>query len=348
MELERVMNDYHPSLVLVEFAEIDRTALTGDWEAYINAIKNLDSIIYKLYEKIESDSHYASKTTLIITTSYGRYSDSFNGHGDSCYGCRNLLFLAIGPDIQENLVIEDKQKTLTSIAPTVAELLDLKTPTAEGKLLSEMLIAPPDPRERGSIKPAIAVSGNNVHLIWMSDQGRWNILYKRSNDGGHTWSEKILLGNIGAKSNSPAIVTDGDKVAVAWSSFTDKIWKIFLKQSSDGGETWGSEIELVEDTKKGNNLNPSLSFNGDYLEVVWSTFTQNIAYRELDGDTIVSSTPVLTGYHIERPTMATQGTTNHVAWKEYSYDDLSNEICYSSGSGGIWNSVAQLTHAAGE
>ncbi|MBC2726099.1 hypothetical protein [Desulfosporosinus sp.] len=82
--------------------------------------------------------------------------------------------------------------------------------------------------------------------------------------------------------------------------------------------------------------------------MVWSTFTQNIAYRELKGDTVVSSTPVLTGYHIEQPTMATQGTTNHVAWKEYSYDDLSNEICYTSGSSGIWNTAAQLTHAAGE
>ncbi|MBC2726100.1 hypothetical protein [Desulfosporosinus sp.] len=95
LKLEMVMDTYHPSLVLVEFAEIDRTAWTGDWEAYINAIKNLDSIIYKLHEKIESDSHYAGKTTLIITTSYGRHSDSFKGHGDSCYGCRSLLFLAI-------------------------------------------------------------------------------------------------------------------------------------------------------------------------------------------------------------------------------------------------------------
>lgn len=56
MELERVMNTHHPSLVLVEFAEIDRTAWTGNWEAYINAIKKLDSIIYKLYKKIESNN----------------------------------------------------------------------------------------------------------------------------------------------------------------------------------------------------------------------------------------------------------------------------------------------------
>ena len=348
-ELERVMDDHSPSLVLVEFAGIDRAAWSGDPQKYTDAIEKVDSYIYQLYQKIESDAHYAGKTTLIITTSYGRHSDHFKGHGDSCYGCRSLMFLAIGPDIQENLIIEENPKTITSIAPTVGELLGFKIPTAEGKVLSEIFISPPEPRHTGSIKPAVAVSGDNIHLVYMKDaHGSWEVFYSRSTDGGYNWDPEMVLGSVGPKSVSPVIAADGDRVAVTWSSFTDMIWKIFVRQSPDNGQTWGPEKELVEDSKKGNNLSPKLVFNGDHLEVVWSTFIQNIAYRELDGDIVVSDSPIITGYHVEAPAIAAMGGTNYVAWKQYNYDDLNNEIYYSFGCNGIWSDAARITQAQGE
>ena len=51
-----------------------------------------------------------------------------------------------------------------------------------------------------SASPAIAVSGNNVHVVWDDNTpGNFDILYKRSTDGGASFTEPIknLSGNAG-------------------------------------------------------------------------------------------------------------------------------------------------------
>ena len=62
-----------------------------------------------------------------------------------------------------------------------------------------------------SVFPAIAISGNNVHVVWQDDTpGNFDILYRRSTDGGASFTEptKNLSSNAGG-SGSPAIAASG-------------------------------------------------------------------------------------------------------------------------------------------
>ena len=81
--------------------------------------------------------------------------------------------------------------------------------------------------------PAIAVSGNNVHVVWQDDTpGNIEILYRKSLDGGATFPNiiKNLSGNAGY-SFSPAIAASGNNVHVVW----------------DDEYTWESLISCIED-----------------------------------------------------------------------------------------------------
>ena len=69
-----------------------------------------------------------------------------------------------------------------------------------------------------SFSPAIAVSGNNVYVVWDDDTpGSMDILYKRSTDGGASFTEptKNLSNNAGG-SFLPDVAVSGNNVHVVW------------------------------------------------------------------------------------------------------------------------------------
>ena len=59
-----------------------------------------------------------------------------------------------------------------------------------------------------SISPAIAVAGNNVHIVWEEDN---EILYKRSITSGATFGATINLSDNAGASNSPRVAISGNK-----------------------------------------------------------------------------------------------------------------------------------------
>ena len=73
-----------------------------------------------------------------------------------------------------------------------------------------------------STRPAIAVSGNTVHVVWDDNTpGNFDILYRRSTNGGVSFTEPIknLSSNTGI-SFQPAIAVSGSNVHVVWEDET--------------------------------------------------------------------------------------------------------------------------------
>ena len=65
--------------------------------------------------------------------------------------------------------------------------------------------------------PAMAVSDSNVYVVWEDESsGNGDILYKRSTDGGATFSEVINLSDNEGESTAPAIAVSGSNVYVVW------------------------------------------------------------------------------------------------------------------------------------
>ena len=197
-EVNEVMDTNHPSLMLINFKDVDHCAheLATYPNGYTQAIKKVDEIIYDLWHKIQSDNYYKGKTTLIITTDHGRHSDDPSGHGSHSRGDRHLIFLVLGPDIKVGEEISMRRDQI-DIAPTVGALLGFQTRYAEGLVMQEMFVNP-DLGDNiitgGSRKPKVAVNQEGIHLVWSEKAGQeWDIYYKKSTDGGVTWTAPIAL-----------------------------------------------------------------------------------------------------------------------------------------------------------
>ncbi|MBC2696158.1 MAG: hypothetical protein HF982_12970 [Desulfobacteraceae bacterium] len=350
-ELQRVMDMYHPSLVLVNLRDVDNIGHKGVWEDYVDAIKLADSIVYEIYNKIQDDPVYKDKTTFILTTDHGRHSDGvhtgFKDHGCHCYGCRSLIFLAMGPDIKQNAVI-NTPATLANIAPTVGELMDFETPSSEGNVLWEMLKDGSPLIVNQAIKPSVAVSNDYVHLVHMGKRDRsWNIYYMRSQVDGKTRQSPVKLNKSGKICSDPVVVADGHRVAVAWSIYEDLLWKVVLRQSSDNGSTWSDEkkiVQLEELSPIGANLTPQSMFNGDYLELVWNNFLFFMSHNRFLGEELLESSAIQ-GKHMKCPTLVSHDSVNHVSYYKYDYETGGWEIFYTSNDGTGWLDALRITNS---
>ncbi|MBI4547496.1 MAG: alkaline phosphatase family protein [Ignavibacteriae bacterium] len=136
-KLVEAMNEHHPRLVMVTFAETDLNGHAGQWKDYLSALRQADSLVNLLWEKIQTDSVYKNSTTMFVTTDHGRHDDEhggFQNHGDSCEGCRHIWLLAIGPDIKPNTRVS-KTTYQVDLTPTIGQILGLKLPTLLGRSL---------------------------------------------------------------------------------------------------------------------------------------------------------------------------------------------------------------------
>ena len=97
----------------------------------------------------------------------------------------------------------------------------------------------------GSAYPQIAVDGLNIYVVWQDNTlgGNPEIYFKRSVDGGASWTTKALTNNAGVSVN-PTIAVDGQNIYVVWDDDTSGNSEIYFKKSVDRGVTWKAEKNL--------------------------------------------------------------------------------------------------------
>lgn len=136
-----VLTEFHPKLAIINFPKTDNAGHTGIWNDYTSALMIADSLMLELWNLIQTDSIYQNRTTLIITNDHGRHSDGvstgFKDHGDDCLGCRHIMMLILGPNIQGNLVDSTTYEQI-DIAPTVGKILDFDLPYTLGKEIASV------------------------------------------------------------------------------------------------------------------------------------------------------------------------------------------------------------------
>lgn len=198
----------------------------------------------------------------------------------------------------------------------------------------------------------IAASRDTVHVIWYDKRdGNTEIYYKRSIDGGLTWSQDNRLTIDPNRSSLPSISVSGSFVHVVWKDTRDgNNGEIYYKQSPDGGTTWGSDKRLTFDPAYSSE--PSVSAINSIVHIIWNDKrdgNSEIYYkRSTDGGSTWGPDTRLTNDLADsyNCSMAVSGQHVHVVWNDKR--DGNFEIYYKQSADGgiIWGQDTRLTNTS--
>jgi predicted neuraminidase len=124
--------------------------------------------------------------------------------------------------------------------------------------------------------PDIAVdSSGNLHVFWTDyTPGNGEVYYKKSTDGGNTWtSAQNLSWNSGNSWAATMALDSSDNLHLFWSDNTPGNYEIYYRKSMDGGATWTTRRRLT--WTSGLSWDPKIVIDSfDYLHMVWADDTR--------------------------------------------------------------------------
>jgi hypothetical protein len=202
--------------------------------------------------------------------------------------------------------------------------------------------------------PDVAIdSNNNMHLVWHdnSKDSNLELLYKKSTDGGATWSKyKRFTWNTG-RSLEPTILIDSyDHIHVVWQDESPGNFEIFYKRSTDGGLTWFMSDRLTW-TATWNDEPAMAADSNDHIHLVWRDDRELYCKRSTDRGATWLKYRRLTWNSGLSCRAAIGVDTNdhiHVIWQDDSKDS-NFELLYkkSTDNGATWSKYKRLTRNAG-
>lgn len=208
-----------------------------------------------------------------------------------------------------------------------------------------------------SFNPRIRADSNGyLHVVWVDNKpGHNEIYYKRSTDGGTSWTGANRLTWFPTSSLAPSLAIDPtDNLHVVWPHSVSGANEIYYKKSTDAGLNWTISERL---TWVNSNLwKPWIASDiiGN-LYLVWHgnpSGNDEIYYRSsTDGGS--SWTPPIritwnSGYSNSPVIIPLSSRFIHLVWGD---DSNGNKELYhkiSSDSGASWNSLTRLTYNSGD
>ncbi len=237
--LQERLDEVPIHLALVNLHQIDRSGHYGGPTSHLDDIGRVDAPIAELWEWLQRHRDYRDDTTLVIISDHGRHSVSdddptWRHHGDACNGCRRVPALVLGPDVEPGVDLHDPF-LLTDVAPTLAAVLGVELPWADG-LAQQGLFTSPLPWEPREGLADLAVAGDlTAELRYEPDPAHRSSLWI----GGNELSSPDAL-----QVEAPALAREGEQ---AWACFREITldpdgeetpWLAHCHHSTDGGASW--------------------------------------------------------------------------------------------------------------
>jgi len=162
--------------------------------------------------------------------------------------------------------------------------------------------------------------GGFLHISWNDESpGNWENFYKRSTDGGATWSAPVrLTWNPGYSFYSKLGIDTNHNIYAFWSDEIAGTSEIFYKKSTDGGVSWGNLNRLTWNLG-GADTNRIAVGSDDTVHVVWRD--NGIKYRySTDGGMTWSPRGSLSspGSPSSLYMIIDSNNTLHLTWKDNS------------------------------
>jgi predicted neuraminidase len=187
--------------------------------------------------------------------------------------------------------------------------------------------------------PAMAVdSSGKLYVVWHDlTPGNEEIYFKKSTDGGATWTPSQRLTWTSGTSYVPKIAVDpSGNVHVVWFDDTPGKYEIYHKRSTDGGGTWTTIQRLT--WTLGESWDPAMAIDSSgNLHVLWHDDTpgnEEIYYKKsTDGGAAWTTSQRLTWTPGDSlvPEIAIDSSDNlHVLWHDLTPGNF--EIYYKKGN----------------
>ncbi|MBS1788499.1 MAG: exo-alpha-sialidase [Acidobacteria bacterium] len=167
--------------------------------------------------------------------------------------------------------------------------------------------------------PAIAVSGNDVYVVWHDSRNEGlDIYFKFSSDGGSTWSGEIPLTSDGT-SVFAAIAAQGENVQVIWSSYQNGPQsEIYTSHSTDAGLSWTAATRLSDIPY--DSWTPTIALSGQQVYASWvdtkDDNEEEYFRRSMDGGATWGPIQRLTNNRASSwaPSIIASGNMVHLVW----------------------------------
>jgi hypothetical protein len=206
--------------------------------------------------------------------------------------------------------------------------------------------------------PVTAVDSNNlIYALWRDNTpSNGDIFYRKSTNGGSSWTATKNITNNATYSGFPAIAIDSNNyVHIVWTELISGKLEVYYKRSTDEGSTWNINKRITWNS--GDSGWPGIATDSsDKIHVVWSDDTPSnyeIFYkRSIDGGATWTGTKRLTYNSGEsgRPICVTDSSdTVHILWDDDTPEMYFPEIFYkrSTDGGSTWQGTKRLTWAYG-
>jgi len=207
-----------------------------------------------------------------------------------------------------------------------------------------------------SYAPAVAAGpSGNLHVVWYDETpGNNEIFYKKSTDGGASWTTAKRLTWTADTTAFPDVAVDpSGNPHVVWEDRTPGNAELYYRKSADAGTNWATSQRLTWTSGWSQYPSIVLDPSGD-PHVVWHDFTPGnaeIYYKKSTdgGDSWAKSQRLTwTADTSDVPVIAAGSSSHlHVVWYDQTPGNWELYYIRSTDAGATWSTSQRLTWSSG-